>query len=240
MSRSNWCAGLLLGFIMSLVPARGAEPDLAAAARQVVEQTNRFRGQNGQGELKVNAELTKAAQGFAEYMARTDKYSHTADGKEPWERAAEAGYTYCIVLENIAYEFRTNAFSTQDLAAGCMKGWKESPPHRKNILDPDIYDIGVGVAHSSRTGRYYAVQNFGRPRSKEIKFTIVNPTDATLSYTLDGKEITLKPRYTMVHEACRPPELTLPKSKGKTFHPENGGRYAIRANASGEYSLEKQ
>jgi|SRR6516165_1239254 hypothetical protein len=31
-----------------------------------------------------------------------------------------------------------------------------SPEHRKNMLDPDLDDLGVGVAQSAKTGRYYA------------------------------------------------------------------------------------
>src|SRR5437660_1397706 len=157
-------------------------PDVERVKEEIFASTNQFRRQQGQRELKVNKELAKAAQYFADYMARTDKYSHTADGKEPWERAAKFGYAYCIILENIAYEQSPEGFRTPDLAEGFMKGWKKSPPHRKNLLDPDIDDIGVGVAHSERTGRYYAVQNFGRPKSKEIVFKLTNETDSGVKY----------------------------------------------------------
>jgi hypothetical protein len=35
------------------------------------------------------------------------------------------------------------------------------------MLDPDVREIGVGVARSNKTGRYYAVEDFGRPLSAQ-------------------------------------------------------------------------
>ena len=50
------------------------------------------RTQEKRAPLKTNPELAGAAQAFAEYLAHTDKFSHTADGKEPWDRTTKAGY----------------------------------------------------------------------------------------------------------------------------------------------------
>ena len=104
-------------------------PDLAHGKEAILSSTNQFRRQQGRPALKVNQKLADAAQSFADYMARTDKYGHTADGKEPWERAADHGYAYCIVLENIAYDYNPEGFRTNDLVQGLMKGWKESSPN---------------------------------------------------------------------------------------------------------------
>jgi hypothetical protein len=85
-------------------------------------------------------------------------------------------------------------------ARGCVSGTR--------LATPDVEELGV--ARSSRTGRYYAVQDFGRPKSKEIKFSISNQTDATVKYSLDGKTYTLEPGYTIIYERCRPPKLSIP------------------------------
>jgi uncharacterized protein YkwD len=216
-------------------------PDLARVKEEILSATNQFRRQQGRQELKENEELAEAAQFFADYMARTDKYSHTADGKEPWERAAKYGYRYCIILENIAYDYSPEGFGVKELAQGFINGWKKSPPHRKNLLDPDVSDIGIGVAHSSHTGRYYAVQDFGRPKSKQIEFRITNETDTAVAYTMDGKDFSIDPRYTITYERCRPPELRfqLPKGPAKAFHPRSGGHYAIRKDESGTLTIEQ-
>lgn len=228
-------------------PADAKTPDLDAVKTRIVDATNKFREGEGRRRLEVNRELATTAQDFADFMARTDKYGHTADGKEPWERATAHGYKYCIVLENIAWQLNSEGFTTAELGDDFMTGWKESPPHRKNLLDPDTYDIGVGVAHSAKTGRYYAVQNFGRPRSKAITFKVVNETGTTIEYKLDGKPQTLKPRYIMTHEHCRPPELSFegdgeakPAEKGQVFHPQNGSEFIIRKARGGKLSVSEK
>src|SRR5262245_53356957 len=91
-------------------------PDLGRTEALVRQLTNRFRADEGRAAVKVNAKLDKAARNFAEFMARTGKYGHTADGKEPSERAAEHGYDYCLVSENIAWQFSSGGFATADLA----------------------------------------------------------------------------------------------------------------------------
>src|SRR5437870_4974 len=141
-------------------------PDLAGVEKQIVSETNAFRRQEGRGALKVNPELSKAAQYFAKFMAETDKYGHTADGHEPWDRAKKYGYDYCMVEENIAYQFSSEGFTTSRLAQGFVDGWKSSPGHRRNMLNPDVDETAVAVARSASSGKFYAVQMFGRPKSE--------------------------------------------------------------------------
>jgi uncharacterized protein YkwD len=224
------------------------EPDLKQVKEKILAATNDFRKKEGQPGLKENGELSKAAQAFADFMAKNDKYGHTADGKEPWERCKAQGYEHCIVLENIAYEFDSEGFTTNRLAENFSKAWKDSPPHRKNLLDPDIFDLGLGVARSAASGKYYAVQDFGRPKSKEISFKITNRTADPVDYLLDDKTFTIKPKYTVTHDRCRPPELALAPAdskegttkKEKPFRPAAGDTYVIRANDVGQPVLEKE
>ncbi len=210
-------------------------PDLARVSEQIIQLTNEFRRQEGRQEVKRNDQLTAAAQYFADYMARTDRFGHTADGSEPWQRAKKFGYHYCILAENIADEFNSAGFQTEQLARAFVEGWKHSPPHRKNMLDPDVTDTGVAVAHSEKTGYYYAVQEFGRPASARIEFRISNRTDETVRYKLGDRTFSLQPRYTRIHQQCRPTELTVlsPGQKGSTevvkkLKPANGSRYVIK------------
>jgi uncharacterized protein YkwD len=110
--------------------------DLARVAVLIVEGTNATRSQEARLSVEVNPKLKETARCFADYMARNDKYGHTADGKRPAQRAAEHDYAYCIVSENIAYVYRTTAFSEQDLAKQLVEGWASSPEHRKNSSIP--------------------------------------------------------------------------------------------------------
>jgi uncharacterized protein YkwD len=218
--------------------AQAKGPDLARVEQRIVELTNQFRREQGRGRLRANPRLAAAAREFAHYLARTGKFSHTADGKQPWDRTAAKGYEDCIVAENIAWESNPAGFTSRSLAEALVKGWKQSPHHRKNMLDPDVDEIGVGVAYSEETGRYYAVQDFGRAKSEEITFRIANETAAPVTYAVDGKDYTLQPRYTVTHQRCRPPELTVrpPQGEGKAqvFHPHSGSHYDIRTDSSGK------
>ena len=242
---------LLLGWILALTWAVGAfqdavsperVPDLAQVQKGIVAQTNEFRTQESRSVVKTNEQLAKAAAYFAGYLARTGKFSHTADGQEPWERAVKHGYDYCIVLENIALEFNSKGFTTEELAQAFMKGWKDSPGHRKNMLDRDVTEIGVAVAHDRDSGKYYAVQMFGRPKAEAIVFKVANEADVPVEYTIDGKSQTVQPRYTVTHRQCRPPELIfqLEAIKDKMFHPGTGDRYVVRKAAPGGYKVEKE
>jgi uncharacterized protein YkwD len=228
-------------------PSGGREPDLSRVPKLIVEETNAFRRLKGVHELKVNPHLTKAAQSFAEYLARTDKFSHTADGRQPSERVSAAGYDYCIVAEHIAWEYNSAGFGTRGLAQALVTGWKNSPEHRRNMLDPDVTEIGVGVAPSEKTGRYYGVQDFGRPRSLAITFSVSNETDGVARYTVEGKAFTLPPNTTRTHERCRPADLdfqgvgdTPAPEDARVFHPTTGKHYVIRGGGSRGYQMVEQ
>ncbi len=222
--------------------------DLKQTAQQILSLTNRFRAQHGRGELTNNTELSRAAQDFADYLARTDTFSHTADGKRPSQRVGEHGYHSCIVAENIAEEYNSAGFTTASLARSLVTGWRHSPEHRKNLLDGDLEELGVGVARSQRTGRYYAVQDFGRPKEKAVVFRISNEADAPIHYTVDGQTLTLDPHYTATLTRCRPPELDFQNARGKSedakeeeeaFHPKSGAHYVIRGSG-GNYTVEAE
>lgn len=225
----------------------GKRPDLAKVAQLATERTNAFRKQEGRGPVAANKELAAAAGYFANYMAKNDEYGHGADGKRPAERAKEHGYDYCIVLENIAYAFDSRGFDAEPLAEKFFVGWRESPGHRKNMLDPDVTDTGVAIARSETTGYYYAVQMFGRPKSKAIEFKVTNKADAAVSYVIGEEKFTLEPRYTRGHTRCRPPELvlTLPardpdaKPETQTLRPANGEHFVITKGDDG-YAVKKE
>jgi uncharacterized protein YkwD len=202
-------------------------PDLAAAGRRIVDDTNAFRKTEKAEPVVVNAKLTDAARHFAEFMAKTDEYGHEADGSTPAERAQKHGYEYCLVLENIAYAYSSAGFTAEELAVKFTEGWKNSPGHRKNMLDADVTETGVAIVRSEMSGYYYAVQMFGRPKSQAIAFEIANRTGATVSYAIGEEKFELQPRYVRTHQRCRREELTF-------TWPEGGGEPAMVKPAGGE------
>lgn len=235
--------GLL--WLVVCIPLLSAEetPDLDRTAQLIVKRTNEFRRDRKRDELKISPKLEATARDFAAFMARTDKYGHDADGRQPDERVKEHEYEFCTVAENIAYEFRSEGFQTTELAKKFVEGWKNSPGHRENMLDPELLEIGAAVAHSDGSGRYYAVQVFGRPKSVEITFEVVNRAGAEVAYQIGEEKLTLEPRYTRTHHLCVPAELRFDWSEedgeARTFQPAQGDRFIV-TRSGGKLKVEKR
>ena len=214
--------------------------EISAVKALMVKQTNRFRKEEGLEPVEPNKTLNKTAQHFADFMARTKKYGHTADGRLPSERAQAQGYQYCIVSENIAYQFRSEGFSTEELEKVFVTGWKKSPEHRRNMVDPDVVEIGVGVARDPASGGYFAVQMFGRPKSMGIRFQLANKSGQTLYYALSNREsrreYSLPPQVIQTHERCLPTTLELSDPQMKTTIPD-GTRYTLGSGKKGELTF---
>jgi uncharacterized protein YkwD len=143
-----------------------ATPDPGLVGTIIIAATNDLRTGQGRPALAVDPRLTEAAREFAAFMARTDKYGHDADGTTPSARARKHGFDYCLIAENIAYQYSSAGFETAELARKFFDGWRASAPHRKNMLEKGATHTGVAIARSGKSGKFYAVQMFGRPRAK--------------------------------------------------------------------------
>ena len=233
-------------------------PDLDQVAQQIVAQTNVFRKSEDLQPLTTNETLKETAQDFADFMARTSKYGHYADGKSPAQRASEHNYDYCIVLENIAYRYSSQGFSADELASGFVTGWKNSKGHRKNMLDPAVTETAVAVAHSKESGNFFAVQLFGRPQSAAIEFQVANMTSEALQYSVTaqqprdsesnqsetanqsdtGSPFEIPPRAIMTHQRCRPSQIHFQwMMQEKVIQPEGGMKYTVRQGADGSLEV---
>lgn len=103
---------------------------------------NDERGPRGVHDVSENAALNTAATDHAQDMVDHNYLSHTGlDGSSPGDRAAEAGYEWDYISENIARGFTTEA--------GVLDGWMASPSHRDNILDPRADDFGLGRVNNT-------------------------------------------------------------------------------------------
>jgi uncharacterized protein YkwD len=224
--------------------ADAARAEMTQVIAGVVEGTNAFRKKNDLRQIKTNDQLTATAQAFAEYMAKELTYGHEADGRTPAQRAEAQKYDYCIVLENIAFSFKSRGYETAPLTESFVQGWIDSPPHRKNMLDPDVTEIGVGVARSEN-GVYFGVQMFGRPKSAAINIKVENKSRQAISYSIGDERFDLPPRTIRTHGVCRPPTIAFDVPQGSALPPAeklsptkattytvttNGGSVEIRAS----------
>ncbi len=225
--------------------AAESDVNFERAAQLIIEQTNDFRTNQDREAVEQSSSLMSTARSFAEYMARTDKYGHTADGQRPVERAKNHDYEPCIIAENIAWQYDSTGFTTRDLATKFVQGWEHSPEHRKNMLDEDVVETGVGVAHSDETDHYYAVQMFGRPKSMAIEVRIANRTTTEVEYELGGDSFWLPGSFIRTHERCRPAELVFhlqentPENTARTYMIRQDAEFTITRGAFGDVEIQR-
>ncbi|MBY0561878.1 CAP domain-containing protein [Hyphomicrobium sp.] len=222
-------------------------PDLPQVEQHIVDLTNKARQEQKQPALKINALLAKAARAYAERVARSGTFSHTADGRTPAQRAESAGYKHCDIAENLAMDQDSQGFDTGALALQAVAGWMNSPPHRANIMRASVTEIGVGVARApGPKPKFIAVELFGRPQTEIYSFKLFNLSNTGVSYSFDGKTRDLKPNTSVSITACSPGELVLSKQGGwfsetaeiGRTRPENKKVYTLKSSATGGTTLE--
>lgn len=154
-------------FILVLVAATAltslvvqAEPALAAsdtaAEARFIDSVNAERARRGVDRLRVNAELTAVARRHSRDMAGADKLRHNPDLTDEvrnWQRLSEnVGYSYSVARLHDAL--------------------MDSKGHKRNILDPKVTQLGVGV--DVRGGKVWVTQLFRLTfESQSVRFTDV-------------------------------------------------------------------
>jgi uncharacterized protein YkwD len=126
--------------------AQGAKLDADAAASMI----SGYRRNNGLSEVVLDSDLTRMAQAQAEAMARRDKLEHNI--RTPFvARLKASGYSAKQAAENIGAGYHT--------LAEAFSGWRDSPPHRANMLLPGATRIGIAAvpAPSSKYQVYWAL-----------------------------------------------------------------------------------
>ncbi len=216
-------------------------PDLPQTEIAIIEMTNAFRKENGLGAAKPNAALTAAARAFAQYLARTGKFAHEADGRQPAARAAAQGYRYCLVAENLSLNLDSRGFASRKLAGDAVEGWKKSPTHRANMLQPGATEIGVGVVQAPhRDPKFISVQLLGRPETLKVEFRIENRAARNVIYALGEEEHDLGPRTIVAHTSCDAGRLSFEKAgaAGARFEPRNGDHFVINETPAGTIKID--
>lgn len=227
------CASVLAASLATACPAAAAATaDPTDTAWRVIAQTNDLRAADHLPPTAANRHLAAAAEAFAQYMAKSGNYGHTADGRQPVERAAARGYDHCIVSENIARLYRSTGYGAAKLSQELVNGWSNSPGHRKNMLDAAVTETGVGIAQDPN-GRYFAVQMFGRPKASAIRFSVRNDSREKVGYRAGERDFALPPRAERNHTVCRPLELTIALQKPFSASVRNGVRYVVVGGPEG-------
>jgi hypothetical protein len=120
--------------------------------QNLFQMTNQVRSQQGLRPLQWDDALADAARAHLALVVHYGQLSHQYAKEEDLSiRVAEAGGHFEIVAENIAMGSSVGEMQS---------GWMRSPPHRANILDPNLNAVGFAVVRLG--GSLYAVADFER------------------------------------------------------------------------------
>lgn len=139
----------------------------------IVNLTNQARLDNGLPQLALNPKLSQAALAKANDMLREGYFAHTSPSNlSPWYWFQQAGYQYTYAGENLAIDF----FVAEDV----FSAWMASASHRKNILNGNFTEIGIGVVEGEFNGvnTIIVVQHFGSPAPIQVAETRESPAPA--------------------------------------------------------------
>jgi len=125
------------GFYRNLAQP-GAQLDEAGAASMI----SGYHANNGLPAVTLYPDLTRMAQGQAKIMADRDKLDHAA-GRPFVTRLKAAGYDAKIAAENIGAGYHT--------LAEAFSGWRDSPPHKANMLLKGATRLGIAAVYTPRS-----------------------------------------------------------------------------------------
>lgn len=153
MRKSISILAILCAAICLLGQARAQEQErFENRARHIFELTNHDRVAQGLQPLRWSDPLASAAKQHADRMGTERYLMHQYPGEPGLEqRAAQAGAHFQAIAENIATGYSDEQIEQE---------WMHSTPHRRNILDPRMNALGVGIV--ARGGVLYAVEDFAQ------------------------------------------------------------------------------
>jgi uncharacterized protein YkwD len=116
----------------------GARLDAPAAAVMI----SQYRQNNGLGAVVVDPDLMKLAESQSQAMATANKMDH--DVRAPLGKRLNAGgYPATVAVENISAGYHT--------LAEAFSGWRDSPPHRANMLKGGVTKLGIAASYAPGT-----------------------------------------------------------------------------------------
>jgi uncharacterized protein YkwD len=116
----------------------GATLDQAAAAIMI----SQYRQNNGLGTVVVDPELTRLAEQQSQAMAARNKMDHNVKGPLD-KRLGASGYPATVAVENISAGYHT--------LAEAFSGWRDSPPHKANMLKNGVTKLGIAATYAPNT-----------------------------------------------------------------------------------------
>ncbi|MDC7772158.1 CAP domain-containing protein [Priestia megaterium] len=126
--------------------------DASQFEQKVVDLVNQEREKQGLKPLTLNKKLSDVARTKSKDMMDKGYFDHNSPTYgSPFDMMKQFGIEYTTAGENIA--------KGQQSPEDVMNAWMNSDGHRKNILNPDFTEIGVGYVKGDTT--YWTQQFIG-------------------------------------------------------------------------------
>jgi uncharacterized protein YkwD len=124
-------AWLVLAFPIWAVAAAPTANDGADYAQRLAALVNRYRVSHGLPELIVDTTVAGLAREQSEAMAKAGQLSHD----DFPSRVRRSGLEMCV--ENVGWNYHS--------PEGQFDSWRASPGHDRNMLDPRVDRVGIGI-----------------------------------------------------------------------------------------------
>jgi uncharacterized protein YkwD len=119
-----------------------AKPDVQLDAAAAASMISGYRRNNGLGAVSLDPQLMRMAETHAQNMASRDKLDHNVGGAFS-QRVQRSGYDAKTAVENISAGYHT--------LAEAFSGWRDSPPHRANLLKDGVTKMGIAAVYAPKS-----------------------------------------------------------------------------------------
>jgi uncharacterized protein YkwD len=116
----------------------GAKLDAAAAQSMI----SGYRQNNGLSAVVLDPHLMRMAEEQAHAMAAANKLDHNIPA-DFTTRLRGSGFNAGVAVENISAGYYT--------LAEAFSGWRDSPPHKRNMLKSGVTRMGIAAVYAPNT-----------------------------------------------------------------------------------------
>ena len=139
----------------STTPEQKPSTDFSSYQQQVLDLVNAERTKRGISALTLDSNLSSVATKKSQDMVNKNYFDHTSPTYgSPFDMMKQFGISYRTAGENIAKGQKT----PQEV----VTAWMNSEGHRKNILNPNFTNLGVGIAKDSKGTTYWTQMFIGK------------------------------------------------------------------------------
>ena len=136
-------------------PEQKPSTDFSSYQQQVLDLVNAERTKRGISALTLDSNLSNVATKKSQDMVNKNYFDHTSPTYgSPFDMMKQFGISYRTAGENIAKGQKT----PQEV----VTAWMNSEGHRKNILNPNFTNLGVGIAKDSKGTTYWTQMFIGK------------------------------------------------------------------------------